>query len=121
MVPDAVASDLVKAFDQYCAPAEAVEGVELSGHVFHPGHEELHGITVVLDGVSGRTYVGRYHERTERGLLLHDVGVHDPAGGHDAGGVPQAHEQVRHPGRPQAPGRAARRGGRLVRLNEVVG
>jgi hypothetical protein len=53
----------------------------LSGHVFHPGHEELHGITVVLDGVSGRTYVGRYHERTERGLLLHDVGVHDPAAG----------------------------------------
>jgi hypothetical protein len=52
----------------------------LSGHVFHPGHEELHGITVVLDGVSGRTYVGRYHEQTEKGLLLHDVGVHDPAG-----------------------------------------
>ena len=53
----------------------------MSGHVFHPGHEELHGITVVLDGVSGRTYVGRYHERTDAGLLLHDVGVHDPSGG----------------------------------------
>ena len=36
---------------------------------------------MVLDGVSGRTYVGRYHERTDTGLLLHDVGVHDPAGG----------------------------------------
>lgn len=53
----------------------------MSGHVFHPGHEELHGITVVLNGASGRTYVGRYHERTDKGLLLHDVGVHDPAGG----------------------------------------
>jgi hypothetical protein len=23
--------------------------------------------------------VGRYHERTERGILLHDVALHDPA------------------------------------------
>ena len=36
---------------------------------------------MVLEGVSGRTYVGRYHEQTDKGLLLHDVGVHDPAGG----------------------------------------
>ncbi len=34
---------------------------------------------MVLEGASGRTYVGRYHEKTERGLLLHDVAVHDPA------------------------------------------
>jgi hypothetical protein len=53
----------------------------VSGHVFHPGHEELHGITVVVSGRSGKTYVGRYHERTERGILLHDVGTHDPASG----------------------------------------
>jgi hypothetical protein len=52
-----------------------------SGHVFHPGHEELHGITVVVSGRSGRTYVGRYHEAVERGILLHDVGTHDPAAG----------------------------------------
>ena len=51
----------------------------MSGHVFHPGHEELHGITVVVDGSSGRSWVGRYHERTERGILLHDVAIHDPA------------------------------------------
>jgi hypothetical protein len=51
------------------------------GHVFHPGHEELHGITVVVTGRSGRTYVGRYHEAVERGILLHDVGTHDPAAG----------------------------------------
>jgi len=51
----------------------------MSGHVFHPGHEELHGVTVVVRGSSGRSWVGRYHERTERGILLHDVAIHDPA------------------------------------------
>ena len=50
----------------------------MSGHVFHPGHEELHGVTVVVEGASGRTWVGRYHERTDRGLLLHDVALYDP-------------------------------------------
>lgn len=51
----------------------------MSGHVFHPGHEELHGITVLVDGKSGRAYLGRYHEQAERGVVMHDVGVHDPA------------------------------------------
>jgi hypothetical protein len=51
----------------------------MSGHVFHPGHEALHGVTVVLGGTSGRTYVGRYHEHGPKGVVLHDVGVHDPA------------------------------------------
>jgi hypothetical protein len=50
------------------------------GFVFHPGHEELHGVTVVVEGSSGRCWVGRYHERTPRGVLLHDVSMHDPAG-----------------------------------------
>jgi hypothetical protein len=50
-----------------------------SGHVFHPGHEELHGVTVVVEGTSGRTWVGRYHEQVERGIVMHDVAVHDPA------------------------------------------
>lgn len=49
-----------------------------SGHVFHPGHEELHGVTVVVEGASGRTWVGRYHEQVERGIVMHDVAVHDP-------------------------------------------
>ena len=53
----------------------------MTGHVFHPGHEELHGVTVVVHGASGRTYVGRYHERGARGVVLHDVGVHDAASG----------------------------------------
>ena len=50
----------------------------MSGHVFHPGHEELHGITVVVSGSGELTYLGRYHEASERGVVLHDVAVHDP-------------------------------------------
>jgi hypothetical protein len=50
----------------------------VSGHVFHPGHEELHGITVVVEGSSGRAWVGRYHETTPKGVVLHDVSLHDP-------------------------------------------
>lgn len=51
----------------------------MSGHVFHPGHEELHGVTVVVESPGGLTWVGRYHERNDRGVLLHDVATHDPA------------------------------------------
>lgn len=52
----------------------------MSGHVFHPGHDELHGVTVVITGASGRTYVGRWHERGANGVMMHDVAIHDPAG-----------------------------------------
>lgn len=51
----------------------------MTGHVFHPGHDELHGVTVVVAGNSGRTYVGRWHEQTGRGITMHDVAIHDPA------------------------------------------
>lgn len=53
----------------------------MPGHVFHPGHEELHGVTVIVTGLSGRTYVGRYHERNERGVMLKDVGIHESGNG----------------------------------------
>jgi hypothetical protein len=49
----------------------------MSGHVFHPGHEELHGITVVVESRAGTTYVGRYHETAPNGVVLHDVAMHD--------------------------------------------
>lgn len=52
--------------------------------VFHPGHEPLHGVTVVVDGASGRTYVGRYHERTPKGIVMLDVAIHDPNSASDA-------------------------------------
>lgn len=51
----------------------------MSGHVFHPGHEELHGVTVVVTDSLGRVYLGRYHERGPRGVVMRDVAVFDPA------------------------------------------
>jgi hypothetical protein len=49
----------------------------MSGHVFHPGHAELHGITVVVETRGSRTYVGRYDSADASGVHLLDVGVHD--------------------------------------------
>jgi hypothetical protein len=51
----------------------------MAGHVFHPGHSELHGITVVVETTGARTYVGRYDSEDERGVHMLDVGVYDPA------------------------------------------
>ena len=53
----------------------------MSGHVFHPGHAELHGITVVLETNGSLTYVGRYDREDDGAVHLHDVGVHDSAAG----------------------------------------
>jgi hypothetical protein len=48
-----------------------------SGPVFHPGHHELHGITVVVETSGPRTYVGRFDTQDEHGVHLLDVAVHD--------------------------------------------
>jgi hypothetical protein len=53
----------------------------MSGHVFHPGHSELHGITVVVETNGPLTYVGRYDSEDARGVHMLDVGVHDGAVG----------------------------------------
>jgi hypothetical protein len=53
----------------------------MSGHVFHPGHAELHGITVVVETRGPLTYVGRYDSEDDRGVHMLDVGVHDAAAG----------------------------------------
>ena len=55
----------------------------MTGHVFHPGHAELHGVTVVVETHGSLTYVGRYDSEDERGVHLLDVGIHDAAGGSD--------------------------------------
>jgi hypothetical protein len=47
------------------------------GHVFHPGHAELHGITVVVETHGPRTYVGRYDSEDESGVHMLDVGIHE--------------------------------------------
>ena len=49
-------------------------------HVFHPGHHELHGITVVLETNSRETFVGRFDSEDERGVRMLDVGIHDGDG-----------------------------------------
>lgn len=49
----------------------------MPGHVFHPGHSELHGITVVVETRGPLTYVGRYDSEDERGVHLLDVGIHE--------------------------------------------
>jgi hypothetical protein len=53
----------------------------VTGHVFHPGHHSLHGITVVLETHGSRTYVGRFDTQDEAGVHLLDVGVHEAAAG----------------------------------------
>ncbi len=53
----------------------------MSGHVFHPGHQDLHGITVVVETTGPRTYVGRFDSQDQRGVVMHDVGVHDATAG----------------------------------------
>jgi hypothetical protein len=47
---------------------------------FHPGHHELHGVTVVLEARDAHTYVGRFDNQDERGVHLLDVGVHHAGG-----------------------------------------
>lgn len=55
----------------------------MSGHVFHPGHQELHGITVLVETSGPVTYLGRFDSEDGEGVHLLDVGVHD--GGVGAG------------------------------------
>jgi len=45
----------------------------MTGHVFHPGHHELHGVTVVLETATG-LWVGRFDSVTPKGVLLRDAG-----------------------------------------------
>ena len=83
----------------------------MSGHVFHPGHADLHGVTVVVETLGEVLYVGRYHEMTPKGLLLHDVAEHRPEGDKlSREEFMRAHPQVRGAGRPPEPGAAGRGG-----------
>ena len=55
----------------------------MSGHVFHPGHDELHGITVVVETSGDETYVGRFDRQDDELAYLKDVGVHRTGDGGD--------------------------------------
>ncbi len=56
----------------------------IDGITKHHDRDELHGVTVVVSGASGRTYVGRWHERQERGVVLRDVAMLEPGNDVDA-------------------------------------
>jgi hypothetical protein len=45
----------------------------------HPGHHELHGITVVVETTGPVTYVARFDTADERGIYLINVATHDGA------------------------------------------
>jgi hypothetical protein len=49
----------------------------MAGHVFHPGHQALHGITVVLETTGARTYIGRFDTQDESGVHLLGAAMHD--------------------------------------------
>ena len=49
----------------------------MTGHVFHPGHQELHGITVVVHTTEPRVLVGRFDRQDESGVHLIGVSLHN--------------------------------------------
>ena len=52
----------------------------MSGAVFHEGHHELHGITVVVDCSDGRTLIGRFDREQDGKVVLLNASVNpDPA------------------------------------------
>lgn len=53
----------------------------MSGHVFHPGHHDLHGITVVIDATGPRTFIGRFDRVEDGRVQLLNVAPYDPASG----------------------------------------
>lgn len=48
---------------------------------FHRDRHELHGMTVVVDTIGSRVYVGRCDDIDERGVILHDADVHEESEG----------------------------------------
>ena len=50
----------------------------MTGHVFHPGHQELHGITVVLETTESQIFIGRFDRQDEGGVHMIGVSVYDP-------------------------------------------
>ncbi len=53
----------------------------MTGHVFHPGHQELHGITVVLETTGSEVYIGRFDREDDAGVHLVGVSVFSPVPG----------------------------------------
>ena len=49
----------------------------MTGFVLHPGHHELHGITVVVETNGPITYVARFDTADDQAVYLLNVAIHD--------------------------------------------
>jgi hypothetical protein len=52
-------------------------GGQGTGHVFHPGHDEWHGQTVVVFTQGPRTVIGRWDAIVGGQVQMRDAAVHD--------------------------------------------
>ncbi|MGQ0552959.1 MAG: NAD-dependent epimerase/dehydratase family protein [Planctomycetota bacterium] len=55
-----------------------------TGHVFHPGHDEWHGQTVVVRTTGARTVIGRWDAVAGGQVQMRDAAVHDSSAAGDA-------------------------------------
>lgn len=55
----------------------------MSGHVFHHGHHDLHGITVVTRLTDGTVHVGRFDHEDQGKIHLLDVSTQAAASDHE--------------------------------------
>jgi len=74
----------------------------MSGHVFHPGHDEWHGQTVVVCTSGRQTVVGRWHEIVGGRLTMHDVAVHEEGGAAPSAAAGVAPAPGGHGGAPES-------------------
>lgn len=77
------------------------------GHVFHPGHDEYHGLTVVLYTKGAQTVIGRWDSRVGDDVLMLNATQHDADASDESRddwvarvakfGVPNDHPQLKLP------------------------
>jgi putative YphP/YqiW family bacilliredoxin len=65
--PQSIAADLTSACSIASAQPRSEAGGDVDRPLFHPGHHELHGITVVIETHGSRTYVGRFDSEDQQG------------------------------------------------------
>jgi len=65
-------------------PATRYARNAMSGFVFHPGHDEWHGQTVVVYTKDARVIAGRWDAVNAGELLVRDAAVHDDPASRDA-------------------------------------
>lgn len=71
----------------------------MSGAVFHPGHDEYHGITVVLYTSGPRTFIGRWDQVQDGMIRIVGATMHEQGSG--GAGLDDWVRQVKQYGVPQ--------------------